>query len=722
MRTAKFFRFYPAADVTTLLFFLGAFLTPLTVSTQEPAPEPPPLERAAELRLAGDWPGAEALLKRAWSASSGEDKTPALALGNLLLTEGKIAEAVAPLREVADSKGPLAPYGALLLARCRLAQGEAAQAVTLLAPLLGPPLPGGLREEAARALARAQAAAGRPRAAAQTLAKLLEGKGRGSRHDAMRLEMAQALEMAGAWSGAAELYRRLYLDPTCPYGRPAGQALARLVSEGRAKTPPQSTRQKLDLARRFLAAGRREDALDLLDGLVKLDGPEALETAYLKTAVLFALRDNAACAQAADAMLEKFGPKKPVLQALLKAAWASLRTGNHGEVVRRCQKLLDLCGKEEGLRAEALHCWGTSSYTRGLFADALERFGAARALPASSALKGPLLYKSAWCLYRLERWGEAREAFAQAADVGGRGMARSCAFASSLAALRAGDRGAFLEGMVRLAYEPPGYWSWRAREALAAQGVPLAQEKAAPLAVAPWNPPCDGPDAALARDLGLSGLEGFAAEALEPLARARRKEPAVALTYGLLLARSGRFAAAQATLSKAFGPDMKSWQCPPLLLEGAYPIPNLGWVRKEAAKSEVDPALLLAVTRQESFFDERAFSPAGAQGLMQIMPETARALAGGEPPGSLLDPDQNLALGARYLAQLTSRFPLAAAVAAYNAGEEVVGRWTSAFGATEPEEFVGMIPYQETREYAAQVLWNLHVYRGILGEGDEGMK
>ena len=107
---------------------------------------------------------------------------------------------------------------------------------------------------------------------------------------------------------------------------------------------------------------------------------------------------------------------------------------------------------------------------------------------------------------------------------------------------------------------------------------------------------------------------------------------------------------------------------------------------------------------------------------MQIMPETARALSGGDPPGSLLDPDQNLALGARYLAQLTSRFPLAAAVAAYNAGEEVVGRWTSAFGATEPEEFVGMIPYQETREYAAQVLWNLHVYRGILGEGDEGMK
>ena len=236
------------------------------------------------------------------------------------------------------------------------------------------------------------------------------------------------------------------------------------------------------------------------------------------------------------------------------------------------------------------------------------------------------------------------------------------------------------------------------------------------------GPALSGPQASLARSLDLSGLEGFAAEAIQPALRTRGKEPGAAYTYALLLARSGRYGAAQATMARAFGPRIASFACPPYLMEPFFPTPDLHWVRLEAQRASTDPALVLAVTRQESFFDERALSPAGAQGLMQIMPETARALSGQEPSGDLLDPSRNLALGAKYLARLTAQFPLPAAVAAYNAGEEVVGRWASAFGAVEPEEFVGMIPYQETREYTAQVLWNLHVYRRILGESDEGMK
>jgi soluble lytic murein transglycosylase len=699
---------------------LAAAATPLVClppAAQETPSQPSSLERAAELRRAGDLLGAEALLKQAWTASSGEDKTPALALGNLLLMEGKPADAEAPLREAADSKGPLAPYGALLLARCRLAQDDAGEARKLLAPLLSSKASEKLAQDAAEAEAEAIERSGRPAEAAAAWAKLAEKSGRRGSKDALRLRLAQSLEGAGSWPRAASEYRRLYLDAKSPYGREAGLALGRLVAAGRAKPEPRAPLQKLDLARRFLAAGRREDALDLLDSLPGLKGPEDFEAAYLRVAALYALRDNAACAREADSMLQKFGPKKAVFQALLKAAWASLRTGDHGEVVRRCQKLLDLCGKEEGLRAEALHCWGTSSYTHGLFADAIGRFEAAQTMKAPPALAGSILHKKAWCLYRLQRWDEARAAFSAAAS-GGRDTALSCAFASGLASLRAGDRAGFLDAMVRLAYEAPGYWSWRAREALAAQGVALSEERLSPLAAAPWDPPCDGPGTALARSLDLCGLEGFAAEALQPALPKPVKDPATALTYGLLLARSGRYGAAQAVLARAFGPVLRSWACPPVLLEAAYPAPNLHWVRREAERASVDPALILAVTRQESFFDEGAFSPAGAQGLMQIMPETARALVGGDPAGNLLDPSRNLGLGAAYLAQLRRRFALPAALAAYNAGEEVVGQWVSAFGDQEPEEFVGMIPYQETRQYTAQVLWNLHVYRGILGEKD----
>lgn len=123
-------------------------------------------------------------------------------------------------------------------------------------------------------------------------------------------------------------------------------------------------------------------------------------------------------------------------------------------------------------------------------------------------------------------------------------------------------------------------------------------------------------------------------------------------------------------------------------------------VRSAALNAGIDPALAEAVAEQESGFDPTAISSVGAEGLMQLMPATARALGVSDP----LDPAANADGGTRYLRQLLDRFandvPLA--LAAYNAGPGAV------------ERFGGIPPYTETRSYVDRVLALYHAHRGSV--------
>ncbi|MGB2815718.1 MAG: lytic transglycosylase domain-containing protein [Burkholderiaceae bacterium] len=119
-----------------------------------------------------------------------------------------------------------------------------------------------------------------------------------------------------------------------------------------------------------------------------------------------------------------------------------------------------------------------------------------------------------------------------------------------------------------------------------------------------------------------------------------------------------------------------------------------------APASGLEPQLLLAVISAESGFRARAVSPKGAQGLMQLMPATARRLGVSDP----FDPEQNVRGGARYLVELLRLFndDLRLALAAYNAGENAVLR----AGRSIP-------PYPETRQYVARVMERYQALRSL---------
>jgi len=156
-------------------------------------------------------------------------------------------------------------------------------------------------------------------------------------------------------------------------------------------------------------------------------------------------------------------------------------------------------------------------------------------------------------------------------------------------------------------------------------------------------------------------------------------------------------------------------------LELRFPIAHLDLVHDQARTTGLDESWIYAILRQESAFNPQAVSPAGALGLMQLMPSTAGDIARslGEPIPSrwdLLDPGRNIRLGSAYLARMEQRFgdnPVLTA-AAYNAGPGRVAQWLPT-KRMEADLWAATIPFRETRNYVRRVLAYRLIYDHRLG-------
>ena len=117
-------------------------------------------------------------------------------------------------------------------------------------------------------------------------------------------------------------------------------------------------------------------------------------------------------------------------------------------------------------------------------------------------------------------------------------------------------------------------------------------------------------------------------------------------------------------------------------------VPYASIIEKVSAEQNVPVKLVKALIQVESAYHERARSPKGAMGLMQLMPATARQYAVADP----YDPVSNIEAGVKHLGTLLRRLPVASALVAYNAGEAAVQR------------FHGIPPYAETQNYVSRIL------------------
>jgi tetratricopeptide (TPR) repeat protein len=137
----------------------------------------------------------------------------------------------------------------------------------------------------------------------------------------------------------------------------------------------------------------------------------------------------------------------------------------------------------------------------------------------------------------------------------------------------------------------------------------------------------------------------------------------------------------------------------------------------------VDPVLFLSLIKQESGFDARVVSSAGAVGLSQLMPTTAFEVDGSVGTMDLFQPEKNLLIGSRYLSKMLDKYGgnIALSLAAYNAGPQAVDRWVKEGRAADLLSFLEAIPYRETREYVATILrnylWYSHYLQQDVKEG-----
>ncbi|XKG31033.1 transglycosylase SLT domain-containing protein [Vreelandella aquamarina] len=161
--------------------------------------------------------------------------------------------------------------------------------------------------------------------------------------------------------------------------------------------------------------------------------------------------------------------------------------------------------------------------------------------------------------------------------------------------------------------------------------------------------------------------------------------------------------------------DALAWRFPE-----AYREQFMHWGRM----TDVDPYLLMAIARRESAYNPAALSPAGARGLMQLMPGTAtqlsRELGIADPgPYGVLDPELNIRLGSTYIRDKLERYRgnRLAAAAAYNAGPGRVDRWLREEGINEFDLFVERIPFRETRQYVQAVLTYRAIYAALNQDG-----
>jgi peptidoglycan lytic transglycosylase len=165
---------------------------------------------------------------------------------------------------------------------------------------------------------------------------------------------------------------------------------------------------------------------------------------------------------------------------------------------------------------------------------------------------------------------------------------------------------------------------------------------------------------------------------------------------------------------------------PPQVMALAYPLIYPRLVGEQASRNDISPHLILALVRQESFYDARAVSPAEATGLTQVIPTTAEGIADelGEDNfrnADLKRPNVSLRFGAHYLGAQIDLLEgdIPAALAAYNGGPGNAFRWQEAAGASDPDVFVETIDYEETRAYVELVLENYAVYLYAYGLTDE---
>lgn len=619
-----------------------------------------------------------------------------LAAARCLIVLGENSRAGEVAAGVTDRE--LRPYAQLLRANALLGRDNPGEAVKALE---GVALPG-LEDELLRG--RALVESGRSLDAREGLRALL---GSSAVAAEARFWLARGAEDRGDTEAALEAYRAVWArSPRDPFAVKAAARLAKLGAPVPDAATPEGRALCMDRAKRLLAEREATQAIPLLDAIAPAEPFDTPAEELFFADALFEAKLYARARDAYAVAADTRATPQPFFQYALSTA----RAGDYpGAAVLYGE--LQAAHPESPEADEAAFKPGYMAHDAGSFADAVALLGKYLSARPKGKFAAEARWFRAWDLHRL---GKDIEAAQEMEKLLGAWPQIDLAVAARYWRARIQEDRVGYEAVLSL-YPDSGYaWfaAWRLGKTYAAPAP--AKRPTLPAAYLASHP-----EVGAAQALIEAGMPDWARARLSGRS-AESADRATTIALAWLLVDAEDYAGARA-LACPLKEDRAA-------LEACVVRPHAGVVTSVAQQYGLNPLLPYAIMSAESNFNPSVTSPAGARGLMQLMPELASRLAADQMPGfqpsELYRAGVNARLGTTELGLLSRRWERAAVqpnlplvIAGYNGGGEAVERWLASYPtAPEIDEFAENISFTETRRYVRRVLGYLQAYRRTYGD------
>ncbi|MEA2569286.1 MAG: soluble lytic murein transglycosylase [Acidobacteriota bacterium] len=693
---------------------------PLAVAPQNSEPVAATLDEARTLRTSGKLAAYETSLKTLARSTDAQTRARATTLLGLFYLEQKRgAEAVVSLRHAAELSPSTAPYLRLRIAELDLPNAIATlQQIIQDTPASSAATVARLRLPGYCALAgnTAAADAAMTATAAINIDELTESD---------FVELANTLEKGNRADLATAI--RLRLLTQFPQGRFTETTYAKLAQLNPSPLDAMSGEAALDLARRLGTNDRYDQDLELLARIARRfpDQPASPEYRTIRLRALFNTRRYRDLLNE-TASLNVNDPALVLMRA--RAAW---RAGQPADFLAGLKQLeRDYPQSPQAIEAKVLRAkYYTTDETN--YDVALADLRSAVDAGAAGG-EGENLWNLGWTYVLAHRDDDALQTFDRYARTfpDGDYLSNSLFWSAKIFDRRGliAERDAKFRTLI--ASYPFSYYSYRAKQLMGGAPAIAPSAQTFPDISAQLDSVSD-PRFAAVQELAWLGLMRDATRELKLLAAANPDNLGLAFALADLYVQAGEPFKANGVLQRRFRQFVRHGgnDIPQRFWEILFPLNYWETIREEAGRRQIDPYLVASIIRQESGFEPTVVSNAGAVGIMQIMPAEAATIAARAgllevTRESLFDPKINIAVGAaefvQKLAAVNGNDTLA--IAAYNAGEDAVGKWIAHTPIDDIDIFVESIPYAETRLYVKSVTRNRFEYRRIYDVASGSMQ
>jgi len=687
------------------------------VEVIEPVKQPT-LDEVRLLRTNNQLDLYESGLKTLAQSSDAPTKGRALALLALFYIDQKrTADALAALGPAADADALAAPWLRLRILDFDIAAGNWSDAVAVASRIIQD-TPASSAATIARLRLPALYAAAGDRVNTDTAFHTANAIAIDVLTEEDLVSLAKSLARAGRMDLATPLRMRLLTEFT--QGRFTEDTYDHVSQATPSPLDALSFDDELHIAQQLGRNDRYGRAFDLLARIATRFPKESAKSSAYRAVRLHALFNSR---RYTDLLAETDGVKLAEPSLILTRARAAWRA-NQPQVflagLNEIEKKFPSSGEANEVRILRAKYYVTDEVKYDLAIANLEKATAAGA----AGTEGENIWTLGWTYFKAGRYDDALNVFGRYAKQfpDGDYLSNSLFWAAKIHERRGNlpARDAALHEL-EAAY-PYSYFSYRARAII---GEPIL----APNEIANGNvfPDIDltsanEPRLDSVRELAWLGLYREATREMKSVAAAYPANLGMQFMLANLYVQGGEPFSANNVLQRKFRQFVRhgGTGVPHRFWEILFPLNYWETIKTEAEQRQIDPYLIASIIRQESGFEPSTVSNADAVGIMQIMPAEAASIAtrAGLPPPTreqLFEPKLNIAVGVAEYAQklATERGNTTLAIAAYNAGEDAVGKWIAQQPVDDEDLFVESIPYAETRLYVKTVSRNRFEYRRI---------